>query len=257
MWEFIQVLIPPDVSALAFGFLVVMSFFASALTAAIGVGGGVALLAIMGNMIPATALIPVHGVIQLGSNAGRLLTLLGFADWRMIGWFSLGSLVGGLLGGQVVASIPPEAIQLALGLFILYSTWLPVFQMPTTRRFILYLGGGTGFLSIIVGGMGPFIFVVLKELFTDRRGLLATVAAMNSVQQVLRASIWGLVGFAFADWWALIVLMVATGFMGTLTGKQFLNRVSAEAVQPILKPLLSILALRLVYMGAAGLWAAS
>ena len=51
--------------------LVVASFFTSALTAAFGVGGGVAMLALMGLFVPVAALIPVHGTVQLGSNTGR------------------------------------------------------------------------------------------------------------------------------------------------------------------------------------------
>ena len=51
--------------------LVVASFFTSALTAAFGVGGGIAMLALMGLFIPVAAVIPVHGAVQLGSNSGR------------------------------------------------------------------------------------------------------------------------------------------------------------------------------------------
>ncbi len=255
MTDWLIALIPAEITALSFWFLIVCSFFTSALTAAVGIGGGVTLLAIMANLVPPTALIPVHAVIQLGSNVGRLLTLLGFADWRMILWFSLGSIVGSLGGGQVAVSIPPASIQVALGAFILYSTWLPIVKLSSSRRSIFFLGGGTGFLSMMVGGVAPFIYVVIRDMFEERRGVVATIAAMNSIQQILRAGIWGLLGFTFAGWWGFILLMIATGFLGTLTGKQFLDRVSTETIKPILNVILSILALRLLYVGVTALMA--
>ena len=90
--------LPEQLSLVASLSLVIISFFTSALTAAVGIGGGVMLLAIMANLMPAAAIIPVHGVVQLGSNLGRLLTLAGLTDWRMAGWFSFGSVFGALAG---------------------------------------------------------------------------------------------------------------------------------------------------------------
>lgn len=246
-------LIPEGLSTLAFWSLIVLSFFTSALTAAVGIGGGVTLLAIMANMMPATAVIPVHAVVQMGSNIGRFMTLLGFVDWRMIGWFTLGSLIGAWFGGQLAVALPGAAIQVAMGAFILYSAWLPTFKLPSSRRSIIYLGAGTSTVSMIVGGVGPFIYVVIKDLFSDRRGVVSTLAAMNTVQQILRASFYGLLGFVFTDWWWFIGLMIFTGFLGTLTGKQFLERVTAEQAKPILTAILTVLSLRLLYLGLTDL----
>ncbi len=47
--------------------LVITSLLTSMLTAAMGIGGGVLLLAVMASIVPVAALIPVHGLVQLGS----------------------------------------------------------------------------------------------------------------------------------------------------------------------------------------------
>lgn len=245
--------LPEQLSLAASVSLVVISFFTSALTAAVGIGGGVVLLSIMANLMPAAAIIPVHGVVQLGSNLGRLLTLMGLTDWRMAGWFSLGSVFGAIGGGQLAVSIPSGLLQLALGFFILYSAWMPVIRLPAGRRSIAILGAGTAFLAMIVAGVAPFVFVVLKDLFADRRALIATQTAMMSTQQILKIVIFGSLGFVFSDWYGLLILMIATGFAGTMTGKIFLNRVPVERVQPVLKALLTVMAVRLLYMGYSGL----
>ncbi|MCH8552475.1 MAG: TSUP family transporter [Natronospirillum sp.] len=253
MWDWILQWLPESLAPWAVWLLVVCSYFTSALTAALGLGGGVALLAVMANVVPPLAIVPVHTVVQFGSNFGRLLTLLGFADWRILLWFSLGGLVGALAGGHLAVNVAPAFIQVALGAFILYSAWLPIFKLSSGRRSMALLGAGTSFLGMFVSGTAPFVYVVLKDLFTDRRGIMATLAAINTVQQSVRAVIFGLLGFAFVEWWLLIALMIATGFLGTLTGRLFVDRAPAALAQRLLQIVLTVLALRLLYVGVAQL----
>lgn len=64
-------LLPADLSLWAVLALVATACLTSAMTAALGIGGGVLLLAIMSMLLPAAAIIPLHGLVQLGSNANR------------------------------------------------------------------------------------------------------------------------------------------------------------------------------------------
>jgi len=65
-------LIPPELSMLSATGLVALSFFTSMLTATIGIGGGLLILTVMVSFLPPFVVLPVHGVIQLGSNGGRM-----------------------------------------------------------------------------------------------------------------------------------------------------------------------------------------
>jgi len=56
--------------------MVATSLIASFVTAALGIGGGVILLATLAVLPPPAALIPVHGAVQIGSNVGRTLLML-------------------------------------------------------------------------------------------------------------------------------------------------------------------------------------
>ena len=82
--------------------LVVASFFTSALTATFGVGGGIAMLMLLGLYVPVAALIPVHGAIQLGSNTGRTWHQRRHVRWSVASPFLAGSLVGAI--GETVIS---------------------------------------------------------------------------------------------------------------------------------------------------------
>ena len=51
--------------------LIIFSYITSAVSATFGLGGGVMMLVAMASIMPALAVIPVHGAVQVGSNGGR------------------------------------------------------------------------------------------------------------------------------------------------------------------------------------------
>ncbi|MCW9049358.1 MAG: sulfite exporter TauE/SafE family protein, partial [Deltaproteobacteria bacterium] len=106
-------------------FLITLSFFTSAFNAAVGFGGGVLLIAVMTSFLPPAALVPIHGVVQLASNASRNLFGIKNTDWTILPPFLLGAALGTTLGSQIVISFPVRFLPLALGLFILLVTWTP------------------------------------------------------------------------------------------------------------------------------------
>ena len=53
-------LLPSDLAVVSAGGLVALSFFTSALTAAVGIGGGVVLLAVMASFLPPLVVLPVR-----------------------------------------------------------------------------------------------------------------------------------------------------------------------------------------------------
>ncbi|MEO1142759.1 MAG: sulfite exporter TauE/SafE family protein, partial [Pseudomonadota bacterium] len=87
-----EALLPESLSYSSVIFLIVASFFTSALTAAAGIGGGLLMLAIMTYIIPTSAIIAVHGVVQLGSNASRSWVQRAHINWNVTQIFLIGSL---------------------------------------------------------------------------------------------------------------------------------------------------------------------
>lgn len=64
-WFFFDV-IPADI----FTLLTLTAAFTSFFTTCFGIGGGVMLLGVMAQVLPPQLIIPLHGAVQLGSNAG-------------------------------------------------------------------------------------------------------------------------------------------------------------------------------------------
>lgn len=239
--------LPDQVGALAATILVVASFIGSFVTAAIGIGGGVALLSVIAVILPAPAIIPVHGLVQIGSNAGRVFLMLDHVLWRTLLPFGLGSLAGALLGGYLAVRFPPSAIELGVGLFILWTLYLP---LPTFGTLALPMGGFiSSTLTMFFGSTGPFVASIVRSLKPDRLQQVATHSTLMSLQHLLKVLVFGLFGFAFADYAVLALAMIAAGFAGTYAGRSVLMRLDEKSFRFGFTAILTLLALQLVWSG--------
>lgn len=244
-------LIPETLSAASFVLLIVLSAFTSLITASMGIGGGTVLLATMAQLLPVTALIPVHGAVQAGSNFGRAAIMLPKLRFDLTLWFVIGSLIGATLGGQIAVSLPRATLQLVLGGFILFSVWGPKLRHRAANPWSLGAGGIiTTLLTMLVGATGPLVVTLLRSFKLSPQSLVATSAFCMVIQHLLKVLVFGLLGFAFADYLALMALMIASGFIGTLVGKQILLRLDPQKFSRALNLILTILALRLIYSSA-------
>jgi len=233
------------------GLVIAASFATSFITAAFGIGGGGVLLAILASLVPPAALIPVHGLVQLGSNVGRAAIMFRYRDQGVLLAFTAGSIIGVALGGSVVVQLPPNLLKVGVGLFILWSVLAtpPAFM----RRSAAIAGGFSSFLTMFFGGTGPFVASYVKTMGFNRMTYVATHALLMTVQHLLKTVTFGFLGFAFSQWLPLVAAMVASGFLGTVAGRQVLIRTNETRFKTILNAILMVLALRLIWSGANGL----
>ena len=242
-------LIPPELSMLSATGLVALSFFTSALTAAVGIGGGLLLLTVMVSFLPPIIVLPVHGVIQLGSNGGRLAVMRQHVDWRIWGFFTIGSILGVILAGQVFINLSLEVLRALLGLFVLYAVWTPKLR-PSNIGLKGYtlVGIGTTFITMFVGATGPLVSSFLSPEKLGRERMVATLAACMTIQHGLKGIAFGVLGFYFQPWIPVIVVMIASGFLGTLLGRRILKGLPERLFSRLFRIVLTVLAGRLLYL---------
>lgn len=254
--ELLSDLLPDVLPVWAAGLLVFASFFTSALTAAFGVGGGVAMLALMGMLMPVAALIPVHGVVQLGSNTGRAWHQRANINWPLFGPFVAGAVIGSLAGGMVVVEIPDGVLKIVLGVFIVAVTWTKIPGFDRLSRGGLVAGGGVlGLVTMFLGATGPMMSAFLAQsIRDDRKALVATHAILMVVLHALKVIVFGFLGFAFAAWIPLVAAMIATGYLGTMWGTKLLEAMPEEAFRKWFRIGLTVLALDLVRRGVFALF---
>lgn len=243
--------VPDALSAGTFALLVALSAVTSFITAAFGLGGGALLLAAMAVLMPPAALIPVHGVVQLGSNAGRMLMLRHWIDWRHATAFAVGSVIGASAGGLVAIELPGAVVEIAVGGFLL---WI-VFARPPAwlARQAGVTGAVSSFLTMFFGATGPFVAGYVKALGLERRAHVATHATFMTLQHSLKVAVFGLLGFTFSEWAVLALAMIASGAIGIAVGKALLTRLTDQIFQRVLSTILVLIALRLIWSGVSAL----
>ena len=235
----------------SFALLCGVSFLGSFVTAALGLGGGTLTLASMALFMPPVVLIPLHGVMQMGSNAGRALLMYRHVLRRIVPVFLAGTVLGAAIGGQVVVALPIYLLKSILAAFILYSVWIPRFQASDPGKKTFFAVGALGaFTTMFVGATGvlvaPFVFAAAKT----RQEIVATHATLMTIQHSCKVIAFGFLGFAFGAYLPFLIGLLVFGFAGTFVGKLALNRLPEHLFRTILKFILTALAARLLYSAA-------
>ncbi len=247
----LDAVLPASVSLPIALLLVAVSFFTSALTAAFGLGGGVAMLGALASTVPAGVIVAVHAIVQIGSNIGRAIVQRAHVLWPVTARFTIGSLIGIGIGALSLVTIPERALLALLGAFILLMAWIPKPNIPGLDKAGVILGGAiSAIATMFVGATGPLTNAILKALGADRKQIVATQAMCMTIQHILKAIAFGFIGFSFADWLPLVIAMIASGFLGTLFGTRLLDRMSEATFSLILKWMLTLVALDLLRRAA-------
>ncbi len=235
---------------------VAAAFLSAALTAAFGIGGGLALLAVMSVVFPAPAVVPIHGVAQLGSNTGRFVLQIKDTLWPIVLWFSAGGLLGALLGGRLAVELPVWALRAGVAAFILYTVWGPRPKGFSPGPVTFFSTGAVGaFLTMFFGATGPIAATMLSAAKLNRLNMVATHATCMVAQHGMKILIFGALGFAYGPWMWLISAILVFGFLGTWLGTHFLRRMPEASFQRGFRYVLTVIAIYLII--AAGLELAS
>ena len=233
--------------------LFVLSFIASAFTVAFGIGGGVALIAVLLQILPPAIVIPIHGLVQTGSNAGRAWTMREHIRVPIVKWFAMGAVIGVILASLIFFSLPTRGLTVALGLFILWSVWAPKYKASSIPdKGFAGVGALASFLTMFLGATGPIVAAFWNQEKLGKEGQVATHGAVMTMVHGFKVIAFGFLGFAFGEWMVFLILMILSGYAGTLLGKRVLSHFDERTFSIGFKAVLTLLALRLVWQGITG-----
>jgi len=254
--EFAFDFVPPAISPLAALAVIVTAFVAAALTAALGLGGGLVLLAVMGSLLPPVAVIPVHGIAQLGSNAGRAILQFRHILWPVFAAFTVGGVLGAALGGQFAVNMPGWLLKLGVAVFIMLTLYGPRLRVPQPGPRLFFATGLVGtFLTLFFGATGPIAATVIGAAQFDRFATTATHGACMLAQHGLKVMTFGLLGFAYAPWIPFLVVVLTAGFAGTFLGTRLLHHLPEKTFRRAFRLVLTLIAVQLAFSGLRGLLA--
>lgn len=242
-------MLPDGLDWTAFWLLGIASFLGSLMTAALGVGGGAFLLIVMAEFISPMALIPLHGVVQLGSNANRAWHTRANVLPRVVVPFALGALVAAASAVWFLGKMNLAWVPLLVALFILWLSWGP---MPTLNLIEnpgqTALGGWvTTLATMVFGATGPLVSAWLGRSFGDRLTYTACFSFCMTWQHFLKIGVFLWAGFNFMPWMGLVVWMIGLGYGGTLVGLRLLHHLPEAAFRKIFRWVLTLLALRVLW----------
>lgn len=228
-------------------FLIGVSFVASTLTATVGLGGGILLISVMPGLIPAAAIVPVHGAVQLASNSSRVLMGVRHIDWRVVWPFVGGSILGAAAGVGMVARFSFEQLPLYLGLFVLVVTWIPIpSRVMAFRGQFAILGAIQTYVSLFMGATGPLASPFLLRRGLSKDQLVVTLGTVMMVIHVLKLLVFAVAGFVFAPYLSLVAGMVTAVVLGSWVGTRLRGHLPERALRRTLKGLITVLAVRMI-----------
>ena len=206
------------------------------------------MLAVMALYLPPAVLIPLHGAVQLGSNAGRVALMYRHVIRQILPWFVLGSLIGALIGGQMVVALPVSLLKTILALFIIYAVWAPKFRTGRHgSKTFLAVGIVSSFVTMFVGATGPLVAPFIAASSPDRHKVVATHAIFMTLQHLIKITIFTAFGFAFKIWLPVLSALLLCGFAGTYAGRLVLTRLPESVFRIGLKVVLTGVALKLLW----------
>ena len=222
--------------------------FLTSLTAAIGgIAGGIILISVMPGYLPAAAIVPVHGIVQISSNISRAIFGFRHIEWRIFRTYAAGAILGALLGSQIVPYIAWERLPLALGSFILVFTWMPKIEnAPSLPGKFAILGAFQTCLSLFIGIAGPLNmpFLLRENLGRDRT--VITHSVQMTAMHLLKVITLGFLGFAFWPYWKLVLGMMIAASVGSWLGTKLRSKVPEDVFRKGIKILVTLLAFRMI-----------
>jgi uncharacterized membrane protein YfcA len=244
----------PGTSEIVFAGLTLAAGVTAWIGVVTGAAGGLILLGLLSLVFPPAILIPVHTLVQLGSGVSRVVLMWVYVLRGTLLPFTVGSVLGALLGAQIFVSLPTAVLQGVLGLFMLAVTWMPHIGRTggEGRRFAI-LGFAAAFLGIFVSATGNLIAPFIAAASPDRRNHSATLAALMSIAHICKMGAFGFIGIAVGAYLPLVAAMIASAFLGNWVGRATLDRMPERDFRMIFRIIMTVLAARILWLSASGL----
>jgi uncharacterized membrane protein YfcA len=235
--------------------LTAIALCTSIVSGVMGLAGGMMLLAAMLHWLDPLVAIPVHGIVQLVSNASRAWFQRVHVRWDAVWRFVWPLLPAGAAGLWLLRAIPPDGGRLAIGAFVLLATWAPGLLQRGVRagsagggdprRALPYGGALVGFLSTSIGATGPLLAPFILALGLAPPAMVGTMAACQVFQHTAKVTLFGAAGFDFGAFGAPALALCAAAVVGSAIGARLLDRVPERAFRTGVRIVLTVLALQL------------
>ena len=213
-------------------FILVVALVTSTVSGVFGMAGGLMLMGALALVLPVSAALVTHGLIQMAANGWRAVLHRQHVQWRIVGLYALGS-AGVATVIAFISYVPSKPmLYLLLGL-VPGLTWLPrrILSLDAARPPQALLCGVlvTG-LNLMAGVAGPLLDIFFIRTELTRHRIVATKAATQVFSHLAKVLVYGAPllragGTGMPPVWVFIVA-VPLAMLGTVLGGRLLDRMS-------------------------------
>ena len=238
--------------------LILAAFLTSTLSAIMGMGGGILLIAILYFFVEPIVAIPLHGIIQLSSNFTRVLLFRKNIKFEHFIPFSFGVPFGILCGWYLFGFFEAHIMKLLLGIFLIFAANRKKGKgVLLSKNGFSFLGVISGTASMLFGATGPLIAPFFLHKSFNREQVIASKAAFQTLGHFLKTLAFFILPLAFPiksmvvydffkEQYLLVILMVLAVIYGTRFGKQIGKKVTELNFKKFFRILLNIIGAKLI-----------
>lgn len=241
----------PGLTPVELVLLTLVALITSVLSAVVGFGGGILLLAALASVLDPLTAILVQGAIQLAGNTTRAHAHHRSIDWSVVAKLTALIIPGSVVGLLVARDLDDDTLRVLMGGFVLLVTWWPAATAGLARRVntptLLTAGAVTGLGNVTVGATGPLLAPFFRAATTDRLAFVGTFAAAQSLGHAVKLVTLSAGGAAgIGDHLPLVVTGIVAVIVGTRLGTRVLRLVSERRFGQIQRVALTALGIRLL-----------
>tara|TARA_B110000263_G_C15217106_1_gene468060 strand:+ start:282 stop:1055 length:774 start_codon:yes stop_codon:yes gene_type:complete len=240
--------------------LIISALITSAISAVLGMGGGIILLGIMAIIIPeGYMVIALHGMIQLFSNTTRTYIFRKHIKKNVIKDFSIGALIGASISGLIIFlliqfynvesanQIKVDFLKPIIGVFIIWYLFLKGSKKKKELASFIKVGGISGISSIFVGATGPLIAPFFLNSNFKKENIIANKAAGQMITHLTKIPLFiFFYNVTYIREYTILFPLILAVYIGTNLGKKILSFIPEKTFKILFKICLTIIAIRLI-----------
>ena len=240
--------------------LTIGALITSSISAVIGMGGGIILLAIMAIIIPeGYMVIALHGAIQMFSNGTRTFIFRNHLKKQLLWEFLQGAIIGLSLSTIIIYAITQyydvssasqikfEFLKPIIGIYIIWNLYLKGPKKKKKNKLFRVVGLIGGISSVFIGAAGPLIAPFFLKDSLHKKNIIANKAACQLISHFGKIPIFiYLFDVNYVNEYNVLIPLAISVYIGTNIGKKLLEFIPEKIFKIVFKICLTIISIRLI-----------
>lgn len=204
-------------------------------------GGGASLLLmpIINATVGTRSIAPIMAIGIFFSSASKTFYFWKNIDWNLFKWLFPSTIIGSIIGANLLVAFPTEMLQIVIGLFLV-STVIQFKAKDAKAKtwkvkawHFAPMGLVVSFLSGLIGGVGPLMNSAYLNYGMSKESLLGTRSANAILLHVTKIISYFILGLINLEILKYGLIVGASAMLGTYIGKFFLGKISEQLFRKI------------------------